>query len=124
MDFDFVDGSSDLHGVRMVAVTLREEANAREPERKRLMKEARLAGDDETHELIECNAAFQNVSIFFPSVSAYQGVCFSIKKMDAANWCYLSSIGAEGFDSLSTIEITEQFQAARVCGGTTEWGLR
>ncbi len=52
MDFDFIEESSDLHGVRLVAVTLRNEANAREPERKRLMKEARLADDDETHKLM------------------------------------------------------------------------
>jgi hypothetical protein len=79
---------------------------------------------DETHQLIECDATFQNVSIFFPSASSYQGVCFSVKKMDDSNWCYLSTIGAEGFDSLSSIEITEQYYAPKICGGTTEWGLR
>jgi hypothetical protein len=79
---------------------------------------------NETHQLIECDATFQNVSIFFPGSSSYQGVCFSVKKMDDSNWCYLSTIGAEGFDSLSSIEITEQYYAPKICGGTTEWGLR
>ena len=79
---------------------------------------------DETHQLVECDAAFQNVSIFFPSASDYQGVCFSVKKMDDTNWCYLSSIGAEGFDSLSSIEMTSQYSAPKICGGTSEWSIR
>lgn len=52
MDFDFIDQSADLHGVRRTAILLRRAANNREPERKSIMKGAKASGDTELHQLM------------------------------------------------------------------------